>query len=360
MSKSGQKLLETGSIHGMVAGACALPLTARCVRPQNDLQAQARAHRLGQLKTVMIFRCAAAGHARGALQTRGAHRLWFAPALLQGTHVRSGASHQRFWVHWFRCCHRPAPSATSVAAADGQPGESRPPASHAMRPARLVTHNTVEERMLAVSRRKLVLERVVVQTNDASLRQARRPPPPPPCHPACTCPTCGAGARRRLPRSALSAVRGALARCQPGRNACGSPAQLCMLDCAHRGAPVAAQGQLDDLLRHGAAELFAEERADKAAAAGAPAPPEGGPARGGMRTRSARQEWLLVGVSASAVLRALARMACPWELACRAGATRDKLGARARMPSARRSGRGVGARRVARAHPAASDLSVRT
>jgi len=183
MSKSGQKLLETGSIHGMVAGACALPLTARCVRPQNDLQAQARAHRLGQLKTVMIFRCAAAGHARGALQTRGAHRLWFAPALLQGTHVRSGAPHQRFWVHWFRCCHRPAPSATSVAAADGQPGESRPPASHAMRPARLVTHNTVEERMLAVSRRKLVLERVVVQTNDASLRQARRPPPPPPATP---------------------------------------------------------------------------------------------------------------------------------------------------------------------------------
>ena len=41
---------------------------------------------------------------------------------------------------------------------------------------RLVTHNTVEERMLAVSRKKLVLERVVVQTGaDASLRQARRP-----------------------------------------------------------------------------------------------------------------------------------------------------------------------------------------
>ena len=41
---------------------------------------------------------------------------------------------------------------------------------------RLVTHNTVEERMLAVSRKKLVLERVVVQTAaDASLRQARRP-----------------------------------------------------------------------------------------------------------------------------------------------------------------------------------------
>ena len=40
-----------------------------------------------------------------------------------------------------------------------------------------MTHNTVEERMLAVSRKKLVLERVVVQTAaDASLRQARRPP----------------------------------------------------------------------------------------------------------------------------------------------------------------------------------------
>lgn len=39
---------------------------------------------------------------------------------------------------------------------------------------RLVTHNTVEERMLAVSRKKLVLERVVVQTAaDASLRQVQ-------------------------------------------------------------------------------------------------------------------------------------------------------------------------------------------
>ncbi|KAK9827617.1 hypothetical protein WJX81_006723 [Elliptochloris bilobata] len=88
--------------------------------PHNDLQAQARAHRLGQLKTVMIYR--------------------------------------------------------------------------------LVTHNTVEERMLAVSRRKLVLERVVVQTAaDASLRQR----------------------------------------------------------------------ELDDLLRHGAAELFAEEKEDAAGAPGA-------------------------------------------------------------------------------------------
>ncbi len=222
-----------------------------------------------------------------------------------------------------------------------------------------MTHNTVEERMLAVSRRKLVLERVVVQTNDVSLRQVRRPPPPP-LPPRLHLPNMR---RWRLPRACHGqrfppcAMRGAL----PARaKACDSPAQLCMLDCAHRGAPGAAQGQLDDLLRHGAAELFAEERADKAAAAGAPAPPEGAPARGSMRTRSARQEWLREAVLASAVLRALARMACPWEVACQAGATRDELGASARMPSAWRSGRGVGARRVARAHPAASDLSVRT
>ena len=55
---------------------------------------------------------------------------------------------------------------------------------------RLVTHNTVEERMLAVSRRKLVLERVVVQTAaDARLRQARTPAPP--CQLGCV-PLCGA------------------------------------------------------------------------------------------------------------------------------------------------------------------------
>lgn len=33
-----------------------------CGATQNDLQAQARAHRLGQTRTVMIYRCAARGH----------------------------------------------------------------------------------------------------------------------------------------------------------------------------------------------------------------------------------------------------------------------------------------------------------
>ena len=36
------------------------PLTqVQCGAAQNDLQAQARAHRLGQTRTVMIYRCAA-------------------------------------------------------------------------------------------------------------------------------------------------------------------------------------------------------------------------------------------------------------------------------------------------------------
>ena len=110
--------------------------------PHNDLQAQARAHRLGQLKPVMIYRLAAPHVAVHMTPYITAPCSWHVDSL--------GLSASCSWhVNSLRL-------GTQGLMSPSADGEERPVV------CRLVTRLTIEERMMQQTKKKMMLEHLVV------------------------------------------------------------------------------------------------------------------------------------------------------------------------------------------------------